>query len=222
MGKRLGILLPLVFLVCLVLGYLTNRYLIQNSRAGIARPTTPPLPTLPNQRNLLVIIVDDLTHSRPEIQSLWALIIYYPQHKLIFQPLPPVLLPEKSPPNFVNIRTEDGNISSLFLQQTTQAYRIPWQDYLVLDNIALISLSHWAQVRNPASSSTPEISPEKAFAQICNRLQGSIEALADLMEQQIQISEHFHSSLTLETALEIRHKLEATPGPSLECQVFEP
>ncbi|WP_299028065.1 hypothetical protein [uncultured Thermanaerothrix sp.] len=223
MGKRLRILLPVLFLTCLILGYLTNRYFLQISSSGVARATITPLPTLPNQRNFLVIIVDDLSDSHPEIQALWALILYYPQHKLIFQPLSTVTLPEKNLPDYVNIRAGNHKISSDFLQQASLAYHIPWQDYLVLDTTALTFLSHWAQqVANPSNTGALEISAGKVFIHICNRLQGSTEALIDLMGQQTQIPEHFHSSLTLETALEIRRRLEIPPNSSLECQVLEP
>lgn len=222
MGKRLRILLPFLFLTCLVLGYLTNRYFLQISSSGVARVTITPLPTLPNQRNFLVIIVDDLSAYHPEIQALWALILYYPQHKFIFQPLSAVALPEKNLPDYVNIRAGNDKISSDFLQQASLAYHIPWQDYLVLDTTALSFLSRWAQVANPSNTGVLEISAGKVFIHICNRLQGSTEALVDLMGQQSQIPEHFHSSLTLETALEIQRRLEIAPDSSLECQVFEP
>ncbi|MCX8023868.1 MAG: hypothetical protein N3A60_01560 [Thermanaerothrix sp.] len=220
MGKRIGILIFLVFFICALLGYLTNRYFITTSSSS--QLTATPLPTLPNQRNLLILIVNDFTLSSPEVKDLWALIIYYPQRKLIFQPLSPAPLPDKKFPSFNQIWNAENKLSSLFLNQATQAYHIPWQDYLVLDSTALAQLSQWALNSEQRMGNGREPSAKDVFAQICQRIQGSEEALSNLIEQQIHLPDHFHSSLSLETALEIRHKLSSASDHPLECVVFQP
>lgn len=220
MGKRIGILIFLVFFICALLGYLTNRYVIITSSSP--RSTATPLPTLPNQRNLLILIINDFSLSSPEVKDLWALIIYYPQRKLIFQPLSPAPLPDKQFPSFNQIWKAENKLSSLFLNQATQAYHIPWQDYLVLDSTALTQLSQWALNSEQGMGNGQEPSAKDVFAQICQRIQGSEEALSNLIEQQIHLPDHFHSSLSLETALEIRHKLNSVNDNPLECVVFQP
>ncbi|MGB9897701.1 hypothetical protein [Thermanaerothrix sp.] len=220
MGKRIGMLIFLVFFICAFLGYLTNRYITNASNKS--QLTATPLPTLPNQRNLLILVINDFALSSPEVKDLWALIIYYPQRKLIFQPLSPTPLPDHKFPKFTQIWDVENKLSSLFMDQATRVYQIPWQDYLVLDSTALRQLSQWSLNSDQGTDTGQELAARDVFTQICQRIQGSGEALSNLIEQQIHLPDHFHSSLSLETALEIRHRLDLENNNPLECVVFQP
>jgi hypothetical protein len=217
MGKRSGFLIIFVFFTCLVMGFLTNRFLFQkNQSLDSTRPTPTPLPTLPHQRNMLLIITDDLSSPTLAVKSLWALILYFPQQQLIFQALP---LPESQsdfPRNF-NLGA-DGTLTRDFLQRASQAYNLPWQDYFILDGEALNNLYRWASQEYQIGSEAKP-SDEQVFLGVCDSISQSPNALFALIDSGILQAPHFRSSITLDIATEIRNNFSPSTT-SIKCNVY--
>lgn len=217
MGKRLGLLIILVFFTCLALGFLTNRFLLQNNRiANSAEQPPTPLPTLPHQRNLLLLITDDLSSPTLTIKSLWALILYFPQQQLIFQALP---LPENRQDFLDNLNlSADGTLPGDFLQRASRAYNLPWQDYFILDEEALSNLYLWA---SQGHQSDPEERPsdEQTFLALCDSVSRSSDSLFALLDSGILQASHFRSSITLDVAAEIRGNFSSSRS-GLKCDVY--
>jgi hypothetical protein len=104
-------------------------------------PTPADLPAT-GQRNLLVIGVDYLSASQPQLESVW-LVMYFPgKLDFTFMPLYPQPADQKSLQDSTLVASfsqdEAGRPSKAFLQQlTSQAW---WNNYLVLDQDAMIAL----------------------------------------------------------------------------------
>jgi hypothetical protein len=105
----------------------------------------PELATAPNgQRNLLVLVVDDLKHKNPALRSAWLVLYLPPSPRLTLAPIYPAVLQNPQPePDAALAAAFDisraGVLSPNFVQ-ALEDYDIWWSQYIVLDATSLALL----------------------------------------------------------------------------------
>jgi hypothetical protein len=110
-----------------------------------ARRPVPELATAPNgQRNLLVLVVDDLKHKNPSLRSAWLVLYLPPSPRLTLAPIYPAVLQNPQPePDAALAAAFDispaGVLSPNFVQ-ALEEYDIWWSQYIVLDATSLALL----------------------------------------------------------------------------------
>lgn len=145
MRKFVIFLTILVFLACLGFGLYTSYKPEekQNQVEGRFSATDPP-PVSEYQSNYLIIHVDDMQSANPQLISVWGIIAYYPEPKLIFQPLYP--MPTATNDQVLrqyklsNQKIPDPS----WLRALADYYQITWDNYILLDTQAMIGLGSTA------------------------------------------------------------------------------
>lgn len=154
----------ILFILCLIVGYCTaNEYLpnmISSAHATQTRVSTLHV-------NLIIINVDNLKDNAPTLLAVWGIFLDVSNDKVMgmaFKPLYPI-------PTSDNLNQEFQDRFSLdpkkapspeFLQDLTKIYNFPWDNYLVLDNNAILVLSDWITGIPYSFQPTAAISKEEA------------------------------------------------------------
>ncbi len=214
----------LAFFVCLFLGLQAAGILpgdLIKELTGISKESS--FSSSPLQHNLLVLHVDDLQAETPKLVSVWGLIVYYPDPKLIFQPLYP--LPDTNGmdyPGTFKLR-EDKTLSPEFIKAVGDYNQIHWDDYIMADDAAYVQLHQFiTNEENPAISQQPEIqiaAEQKMISKLCDVLvQKQTEFLLPI-RWSLLIPDHLQTSLDLDRTLAKWDILTHGEKP-LNCMVF--
>ena len=222
MRKFIIFLTILVFLACMVVGlYASN--IIPGTVEGSQETSDAQPPGSAYQRNIAIIHVDDLQSPSPKLVSIWGLILYFPEPKVILQPLYPLdiegnvdlgnrfSLSDKKAPNqvFMKFLADDNNIT--------------WDNYLVFDQQGLRDMGMWAFGGDPLQVDDPTLSSLELEKVYFNQLCGALEAqgsqfLVGAAWTDI-IPDHMHSNIELDSMLADWTKLTRGSNP-MDCQVF--
>lgn len=222
MRKIFLILSILAFLSCLAAGiFIAQKSLGTDNQQGniqeIARPSSP------HQQNILWIHVDQLEKDQPELISVWGLILYFPEPKIILQPIYPSPIGRDSFPLADFKLTKAKNLNSRFLQRVALQTQMNWDNYILIDHQALSFFAAELttdEVIFPPNQTDGVITIERAYlSRLCDRF---VE-LEENAFQQIQwrriIPDHWHSNLPFDEAILHLEKLTSPQNPA-KCEVF--
>ncbi len=221
MRKFLIALTILAFFSCLLLGLYTSN-LIPGLDLNQPPQSAQTASASPYQQNILVIHVDSLTSKSPQLVSIWGVINYFPEPKIIFQPLYPLgaagdaVLQSRFSMN--NARSPAAS----FLREMNQSTQINWDNYILLDHDAYVLLHDaTAQVTVEVVSDPEEgiIQVETNFyKQICAAISTlGRDFLRDISWVEV-IPNHMTTNLSLDIALVNWQKLTGAGQP--RCEVF--
>ncbi|MCX7975697.1 MAG: hypothetical protein N2646_01365 [Bellilinea sp.] len=222
MRRILLLLSILAFMFCLAAGFILaqkslNSMSEQGNSNDVARSESS------YQQNILLIHVDELEKNQPALISVWGLILYFPEPKIILQPIyPSPIGAERFPLNNFKI-TQTKNLNSRFIQQVSLQTQMTWDNYILIDHQALSFFT--AELFSGDELYAPDqtngiISVERAyFSQLCNRL---VEMEQDGLQQlrwKHLIPDHWRSNLSFDDALLNWEKLTSPQNP-VKCEVF--
>lgn len=221
MRKFVIFLTILVFLACLGFGLYTSYKpeLNKKQAEGAASPLITPVSQF--QNNYLIIHVDDLTANAPQLISVWGLIAYFPEPKLIFQALYPL---ETSTNADIQSRYElsERKIpSSNFLKTLEQVNQITWDNYILMDNAAFDRLGQYVYGSglNLDSGGNP-LPAEQAYMQtLCDTFSYQGRDFLEGFPWKEIIPDHFRSNINMDYGLVNMDKL-LSPGLQVRCEIF--
>jgi hypothetical protein len=222
MRKVLILLSILAFMFCLAAGIIiAQKSLNSISEQGNSNNVTRPESSY--QQNILLIHVDELQKNQPALISVWGLILYFPEPKIILQPIyPSPIEPESFPLTAFKI-TQTKNLNPRFIQQMSLQTQMDWDNYILIDHQALSFFA--AELFSGDQFYTPDqtnsiISVERGyFSKLCNRL---VELEQDGLQQirwKHLIPDHWRSNLSFDDAMLNWEKLTSPQSP-IKCEVF--
>jgi len=116
-------------------------------RSALASSADTPISGLPNgQRNLLLIIADDLSVSHPYLESIWLVLSMPPESRLVIMPVLPSISSEDSGMYkqlagvFRIIKDDIGKQLDPAFLRIVRSRDIWWTGYLVLDRSSLAQI----------------------------------------------------------------------------------
>ncbi len=188
--KAVVIIISIIaFAACLILGIQAGS---QSTQASTSSATDTPNPWISpsEQRTILVIVADDLSHPEPGLEAVW-LALYRPDlPKVTLLPLFPgsPSTGEASPSDLAGAFTLDQNKKpSAKFFQAISPYHVQWNGYLLTDLFAVSQSIDWMQgidltgspiagpaalasLTSPSLDSAAALASQKAlFGAICQR-----------------------------------------------------
>lgn len=225
--RKLVITLTIIaFLACFLIGlYLAE--IVPNKGGLLGDTAKNPLstPASKYQHNILVIRVDNLQAKTPQLVSIWGLIIYFPEPKIIFQRVYPlgILENEQIAKSFSLSPRKTPNAS--FLKILNDNLNIIWDNYILLDTQAGDIFSTWAggplfsQV-DPASNPDQLVKVEgESVRLICEKFASQSQNGRIPFDWEPVIPEHMQTDIPLDFGLLSLERLTQTGYP-VQCNVF--
>jgi hypothetical protein len=222
MRKIIIALTILAFISCLFLGLYASNLLPAMDQES-SNQSAIPSPASPFQHNIVIIHVDSLQADSPILVSIWGTILYFPEPKIILQPLFP-LSDEQDSSVLSNFALTAGKEPvSAFLKKINQITQIQWDNYVIVDHNAFallhsaISQYNGAAVTDPAASIL--LVESNFFNQLCTLIseQGK-DFLKDFTWSEM-IPTHMRTNLAIDIALVNWEKLTSANLP-VRCEVF--
>jgi len=221
MRKTVIFLTILVFLACLGFGLWTSYKPDQNKKLveGGFSPATTSVSQF--QSNYLLIHVDNLQAENPKLVSVWGLIAYFPEPKLIFQALYP--MPTATNDQVLQrYKLSSQKIpDSSWLRALADFNQITWDSYILVDDTALTQLGVYVfgagisqdQPANP-------ISMEQSYMQsMCSVFSEQGRNFLDGFSWKELIPDHFRTNVSLDFGLVNTDKL-LSAGLPIRCEIF--
>jgi hypothetical protein len=222
MRKLIVVLTILVFLACMIMGLYASNILPGSDKSNQGEAVSKP-PGASYQRNIAIIHIDDLQASSPKLISIWGLILYFPEPKVILQPLYPLDVQGNQDLAGRFSLTANGEPNQVFMKFLAEDNQITWDNYLLVDQKGLSAIGMWAFGGDPLQVNDPSLSFLQLEKVYFNQLCGSLEAqgsqfLVGSSWTDI-IPDHMHSNIGLDDWLADWARLTKGTG-SLDCQVF--
>lgn len=226
MRKPVIALTIIVFIACFLIGlYLAEIVPGKGNLKGSANVNPLATPASRYQHNILIVRVDDLQAKSPALISIWGLIIYFPEPKLIFQRVFPLdaLENEKLLSSFALSSEKVPN--NTFLRVLNESLGIVWDNYVILDTQAGDQFSTWA---GGPSIDLPEASEDsvqilavesEAIRRICEKYAEQTPGTRDPFDWQPIIPDHLTTNIPLDFGLLSSDRL-AESGMPVRCEVF--
>lgn len=221
MRKTVIFLTILVFLACLGFGLYTSYKPDQNKKQveGGFSPSTTSVSQF--QNNYLIIHVDNLQADSPKLISVWGLIAYFPEPKLIFQALYPM-------PTATNAEVlQRYKLSSQkipdagWLRALADFNQITWDNYILVDDAALTQLGVFV-FGSGINTDQPDnpIGAEQSYMQsMCTTFASQGRSFLEGFQWKDMIPDHFRSNVSLDFGLVNTDKL-LSPGLPIRCEIF--
>lgn len=221
MRKFVIFLTILVFLACLGFGLYTSYKPELNKRA--VEGDTPPqvTPVSQFQNNYLIIHVDNLTADSPQLISVWGLIAYFPEPKLIFQALYPLDTATNADIQSRYALSNQKVPDPVFLRTLEQVNQITWDNYILMDNLAFDALGQFVYGGglNIESISNP-LPAEQAYMQtMCGTFSIQGQNFLEGFHWKEIVPDHFRSNISMDFGLANIDKL-LSPGLQVRCEIF--
>jgi hypothetical protein len=201
------------------------------STSAISSP--PSNSGLIQQRNFLVLHVDNLENEEPQLVSIWA-VFFYPADtaNLTFKQLYPQGLDsdqDKILENQFHIG-ENGALDSKTTKILTQ-YEIDWSGYILMDTQSVLHITNWLQMGSIPDSILQAIQDSETviqdsdeqrwFDQVCTQLENEdLQNLKHLPWNEI-IPAHMHTNLYFDDLVTFWDYLARTDYPP-HCEVLIP
>jgi hypothetical protein len=221
MRKIVIFLTVLVFLACLGFGLYTSYKPEENKNQAENENIPAVTPVSQFQNNYLLIHVDNLTAEMPQLISIWGVIAYFPEPKLIFQALYPL-------PTATNADIQASfSLSSQkvpdpkFLRAMAQINQITWDNYILVDTLTfdLVGQFVFGGSLNLESISNPLPAEIPYMQAICGTFSNQGKDFLEGFRWKEIIPDHFKTNISLDYGLANLDKLLA-PGLPVQCEIY--
>ena len=221
MRKIVIFLTVLVFLACLGFGLYTSYKPEENKNQAENENIPAVTPVSQFQNNYLLIHVDNLTADMPQLISIWGVIAYFPEPKLIFQALYPL-------PTATNADIQTSfSLSSQkvpdpkFLRAMAQINQITWDNYILVDTLTfdLVGQFVFGGSLNLESISNPLPAEIPYMQAICGTFSNQGKDFLEGFRWKEIIPDHFKTNISLDYGLANLDKLLA-PGLPVQCEIY--
>ncbi len=226
MRKPVIVLTIIAFLACFGIGLYLAEVVpgtgIIQGESGKAPLSTP---ASRYQHNILVIRVDDLQAQSPQLVSIWGLIIYFPEPKLIFQRVYPLGMVDMNQIQGSFALSSKKIPSQSFLKILNEKLNIQWDNYILIDSQASDAFSAWAggpPVGQPEvlADSNQLIKVEgEAVRQACTKFAAQSQGQSDSFDWGQIIPDHMQTDIPLDFGLLSLNRLRE-PGQPIQCDIY--
>jgi hypothetical protein len=218
----LFLIVLLTFFGCAFVGY---QFAIHNT-PQVALVETGGNPSFKSeQRNFMVMRVDDLTAPKPKLISVWYISLFFlndnPNSLTLAQVYPPRVPSTKSITLERSFElTSDGEPSSGFWD-AVKRYDFNWEGYIMLDTEGANQFLQWLVGQNDfhtaLDESTKSIENSQVMAeQVCRSVTDSSDHSIAQFDWNQVVPAHFRSSLRMETGLAIWNRMTEVKN-TVEC-----
>jgi len=217
MHKLRIILIPFVFVFCLVGGYVFAPDLLHVSEPFGANSSAEASALL---ENILIVHVDDLSKATPELISVWGIFINQTSGSfIIFKPLHPSTTDTAMSQDIFNSfgLTTDKQLTDEFMK-TLDNHEVNWTNYVIMDDAAASKVIKWTM---DADISQPEIPHDdnSMITHFCSTLSKSDRTTGVEPAWLELASQHLHSNGDI-TVLAANWKSTVLESPTpLNCKV---
>ncbi|MHB0923235.1 MAG: hypothetical protein ACYC3H_04650 [Bellilinea sp.] len=222
MRKFVIFLTILVFLACLGFGlYTSYKPELTKKQAEGDNSAQMVTPVSQFQNNYLVIHVDDLTADAPQLISVWGLIAYFPEPKLIFQALYPLATATNADIQSRYALSSQKVPDPVFLRTLEQVNQITWDNYILLDNLAFDQLGLFVYGGGLSIESvTNPLPAEQSYMQtLCDTFSIQGRNFLEGFQWKEIIPDHFRSNVSMDFGLVNIDRL-LSPGLQVRCEIF--
>lgn len=226
MRKTVIFLTIIAFIACFLIGlYLAEIVPGKGSLKGSASNNPLATPSSRFQHNILIVRVDDLQLKSPALVSIWGLIVYFPEPKLIFQRVYPLTVLENDKIQ-ASFSLSDSKVpSNSFLRTLNESLGIVWDNYIVIDARAGDQFSAWAG-GGPISSQEGGEDPGRSLAVeaealrlICEKFAAQSPGNRDPFDWQPIIPDHLTTNIPLDFGLLSSDRLLES-GLPIQCEIY--
>jgi len=217
MQKLLRILIIIcLFIICLLLGAnLANISLTENQ-------VTPIKPSQldENQTKILIFVVDNFEKRKPDLISIWSVILYYQDnHGLMFVPIT-----YNSNENFSEFEksfnvTSDRTINYRTIKFLNTKFRTNWKSFVIVDQTAITYLSSWISLGEILEPSTDFDSLNQNTEKICGLLETQQLAQIEEIDWSRIYPNHLNSELTIDQMINLWKKM--SESNSVLCEIID-
>ncbi len=225
MRKIVIALTIIAFIACFLIGLYLAEIVPGKGSLGSAAGNPLSTPVSKFQHNILIIRVDDLQARSPNLVSIWGLIVYFPEPKLIFQRIYPLGILEKDK-IVASFSLSAGNVpSNTFLKSLNQSLNITWDNYILLDTQAGDHFSSWAggpALNQGETAPDPEqalIAEAEVVRLLCEKYAAQSPESRDSFEWIPVIPDHMQTNMPLDFGLLTADKLNQSGTPVL-CEIY--
>lgn len=182
-----------LFVVCLLIGAnLANITLSEKTQTTNAQLSDD------SQNQILIFVVDDLENRKPQLQSIWSVILYWHDTSgIMFMPLS-----DQLDPNFDEFKksfllTPEKSLNDRSMRYFNTKFKTKWNSYIVMDRTSLQLFVSW--VSGGSILDFPESLPDSisTIQTICNNFPGNFPSIDNIDWASFQPS-HFISNLSIE------------------------
>ena len=222
MRKIILLLSLLIFFGCLVAGIsLANQ--IPGLDTEDANGASIQRTRSPYQHNILIVHVDNLQNPTPQLISMWGLIIYFPEPKIILQPLYPLNREANQTLGQQFTLTVNKNIHPKFINAVIQSTQIDWNNFILLDHNAFSTFSTTILEKNDLVGLDPQATilqvEYQHYFHACQTFASKGKDVFDPIDWQSMIPDHMRTNLALDDVLVNWQKLMNNEQP-IRCDVF--
>ena len=231
MNKTVIALILIAFILCCVTGFFAASVVKSPNQPG--QKTLPVAANSSQQTTLLLIHVNDIGEANPTLISIWAL-FYYPgdNPSLMFQQV----YPSSQSSMDATIQSQltlssKGEVSSQFFSGLQDEYRFSWNNYIVVDQQSMQSLTSWLPGMDATSFLITPLSRndllqsaanDQAYLnQLCNKF-SNLQTRNNLIVPWDQLlQDHLLTDLGASSFSTVWSHLITNPTPAT-CNVFTP
>jgi hypothetical protein len=205
-------LLGIIFFITALIGFLSASQSLLQSQKPFS--TTDPAA---NQKNYLIVLVDQLDTISPELRSVWVLTAFQSANQKVISFIPLYPLPEISAtyhyPKIFSLNP-DLTVSKKFLR-TVEANNIPIHGQIIFDEAGMKLLATWL--------APTRIQPENSqnlFQTTCEFIRSIEPSSSRAKFDWVAFEPHFATDLAPDT-LNSNWAVLIDPGTPLQCEVLE-
>jgi len=226
MRKLVIVLTIIAFMACFGIGlYLAEIVPGTGILKGDSGKVQLSTPASRSQHNILVIRVDDLQSKSPQLVSIWGLIVYYPEPKLIFQRVYPLGMVDQNQIKGSFSLSARKIPSQSFLKILNEKLNIQWDNYILIDNLASDAFSTWAggpPVGQPETLADPSLLIKvegEAVRQVCAKFSTQSQGQRDSFNWEQVVPDHLLTDIPLDFGLLSLNRLNKT-GQAIQCDIY--
>ena len=217
MQKFLRVLIIIsLFVICLLIGAnLANISLTDNQ----AKPVSQ-IQTDETQTRILVFVVDNFGKRKPELISIWSVILYYQDsHGLMFIPL--VFEADEHFNEFEKsfIVTAERTMHERTIKFFNTKFRTNWNSYIIMDQAAVSYFTSWISMNEINDVSIDNETLGGNIEKICASLANHQIAQLDGMDWSLIFPNHMNSDLSIEKMKNLWEKL--SESNSILCEIIQ-
>lgn len=165
--KRSGIaLILIVFLVCMVTGFLLTKVLKPQTLT-----TAQVEPKTSQQQNIVLIHLNNFVSDAPRVQSIWIIFLRYGSRPSMgFLPMYQDGQPNATLPGGSITLTPEKHLPESYLETLASAYKVRLDGYVLLDDQAMITFANLFPATPQTQAVTFPSSEHEILARICSHL----------------------------------------------------
>jgi len=224
MRKPVIVLTIIAFIACFLIGlYLAEIVPGKGSITGQSSNQPLSTPASRFQHNILIIHVDDLQAQSPQLVSIWGLIVYFPDPKLIFQRVYPLDMLENDKIE-ASFALSAGKVpNATFLKTLNKSLNIVWDNYILMDTQAGDHLSAWSggPVLSGAEAGQEQLITVEgdAVRKLCEKFASQRPGSRDPFDWQSMIPDHFLTNIPFDFGLLSIDRLSQGDTP-IKCDIY--